>query len=209
MFSFLFNKINVHHIKKGIISLTFFCLLFLSSSAWAAYDVNDMLLHLQRSLGPLFNLAIGSMYVIGIALAVKGVYDLRMYGESRTMMSSSTSIKGPIITLVAGIMCIYSPSAFNMVMMTTFGYGKILAYDQFPSSSGQTLSTSEVIMLQIVQVIGAYAFLRGWILISRTAHSQGGHGTLSKGIIHVVGGVFGMNIVGTFNVIANTFGITF
>lgn len=194
---------------QSIKSLIIICLLAFSPVAYASstYNVDDMLLHLQSSLGPLYNLAMDSMYVVGIALALKGVYDLRIYGEARTMMSSSNSVKGPLVTLFVAVMCIYAPSAFQTVMVTTFGYSNVLAYSQFPSSS--PLGTSAIIILQVVQVIGAYTFLRGWILLARTSSSQGGHGVFGRAILHILGGVFAMNIVGTCNVISATFGITF
>lgn len=196
-------------IKKIFIAISSLGTLLFSAPVWATYNATDMLLNLQKSLPALFNLAVGSMYVMGIAFALKGVYDLKMYGESRTMMSGSTSIKGPLITLFVAAMCIYSPSAFNMVMETTFGYSSILAYDQFPLSSGEALTASEKVVLQMIQVVGAYAFVRGWVLLARSASGQGGHGLFGRGLVHVVGGVFAVNIVGTANVIANTFGITF
>jgi len=174
----------------------------------ATYNVEDMLTSLQSSLGPLYQLATGSAYLIGISFALKGIYDLKVYGDMRTMMSSNASIKGPLITLFVAAMCIYLPTGFEIMMNTTFGYSSVMAYEQFPTSGGGTLSVSAQVLLQIVQVIGAYAFVRGWVLLARSA-TQGGHGIFGKGLIHVVGGVFAMNIVGTFNVIAATFGITF
>jgi intracellular multiplication protein IcmC len=183
---------------------------FFASPAFATeYNATDMLLNLQKSLPYLANLAIGGAYVMGISFIIKGIYDLKVYGESRTMMSGNTNLKGPLFTLLAGIMCIFSPSAFTVFMESTFGYSSVLAYDQFPTSSGESLSASAIVVLQIIQVIGVYAFVRGWALLARSASSQGAHGLFGKGLAHVVGGVFAINIVGTFNVIAATFGITF
>ena len=199
-----------NYVEKLLKLLIFLCL-FLTPSAWAgtSYDASAMLLNLQQSLPGLFHLAVGSAYVMGIAFIIKGIYDLKIYGESRTMMSANSNIKGPLLTLLVGAMCVFSPSAFHVVMNTTFGYSSVLAYNQFPTSSGQSLSEDAIIILQIIQVIGAYAFVRGWVLLARSASSQGAHGLFGRGLVHVVGGVFAINIVGTCNVIANTLGITF
>ncbi len=189
-----------------------FLLSFTASSAFAAITddgATSMLLNLQKSLPALANLAIGAAYVMGISFTIKGIYDLKVYGESRTMMSGNTNIKGPIFNLLVGIMCIFSPSAFSVFMESTFGYSSVLAYDQFPTSSGESLSASAIVILQIIQVVGIYAFVRGWVLLARSATSQGAHGLFGRGLAHVVGGVFAINIVGTCSVIANTFGITF
>jgi intracellular multiplication protein IcmC len=189
----------------------FFLILLFTSSAFAdtTPDVTSMLANLQKSLPPLFKMATGAAYVMGVSFVFKGLYDLKIYGESRTMMSGNTNLKSPIFIIVAGVMCLFSPSAFNMVMQTTFGYTSILAYDQFPTSSGESLSQNAIIILQIIQVVGIYAFIRGWVLLARSASNQGAHGLFARGITHVVGGVFAINIVGTCNVIAATFGITF
>lgn len=197
--------------RKKLTALTFLWLFFapLALASDTTYNATDMLLNLQKSLPALFNLAVGGAYVMGIAFALKGIYDLKIYGESRTMMSGNTNIKGPLFTLFVAAMCIFSPSAFTMVMETTFGYSSVLAYDQFPTTSGQSLSPAATVILQIIQVIGAYAFIRGWVLLARSSSSQGAHGLFGRGLTHVVGGVFAVNIVGTCNVIAATFGITF
>jgi intracellular multiplication protein IcmC len=190
--------------------LLFFLLSFSYTSAWAlTYDVEGMLLTLQQSLPELFNLAVGGAYVMGIAFVFKGIYELKMYGEQRSMMSSSSNLKGPIFFIFVGAMCIYSPSAFSVVMMTTFGYSSVLAYDQFPTSTGQSLSQSAIVILQVIQVVGIYSFVRGWVYLARSGGGQGGQGAFGQGIMYIIGGVLSMNIVGTCNVIAATFGITF
>lgn len=179
--------------------------------AWAvttSYDVEQMLLNLQQSLPDIANLAIGGAYVMGVAFGVKGLYDLKVYGESRTMMSGSANLKSPLMHLFISMMFIYFPSAFEVVMNTTFGYSSVLAYDQFPS--GTSLSMSAIVVLQVIQVMGIFAFVRGWVMLARSSSGQGGgHGLFGRGLLHVVGGVFAMNIVGTCDVIANTFGISF
>jgi intracellular multiplication protein IcmC len=206
--SLMYMRNNVKKLLK-ILALTFLWLLFAPVALAATYNADTMLLTLQQSLPGLFNLAVGGAYVMGIAFALKGLYDLKIYGESRTMMSGNTNIKGPLFSLFVAAMLIFSPSAFTMVMETTFGYSSVLAYNQFPTSSGQSLTPSEIVILQIIQVIGAYAFVRGWVLLARSSSSQGAHGLFGRGLAHVVGGVFAINIVGTCNVIAATFGITF
>jgi len=56
-----------------------------------------------------------------------------------------------------------------------------------------------------IQIIGLVAFVRGWMMIAKSA-SQGGHqqGGFGKGMMHVFGGVMAINIVSTLNVINET-----
>lgn len=211
MLQVTYSRISrVVDIKK---TLAFLVMFFLSCRSALAEDdsstnlnVEEMLLSLQQSLPELANLAIGGAYVMGIAFIFKGLYDMKMYGESRTMMSGHNSIKAPLFYMFIGAMCIYSPSAFHAVMLSTFGYSSVLSYEELNVS--QSLSDSAIVVLQIVQVIGIYAFFRGWILLARSSSGQGGHGLFGRGLIHVVGGIFAMNIVGTINVILATFGIS-
>lgn len=200
---------SIMKVLKKIVGTYFFLYLFASSALAESYNATDMLLNLQKSLPYLANLAIGGAYLMGVSFLFKGLYDLKIYGESRTMMSGNTNLKGPLFTLLAGVMCIFSPSAFSVLMESTFGYSSVLAYDQFPTASGDSLTPAAIVILQIIQVVGIYAFVRGWVLLARSATSQGAHGLFGRGIAHVVGGVFAINIVGTCNVIAATFGITF
>lgn len=173
------------------------------------FDVEQMLINLQTSLNPLYKLGTATAYLLGIMYAFKALYSLKVYGELRTMMASRTSFKDPMYHLVIAGMLLYLPTGFSVIMNTTFGYSNVLAYDQFPSSDGRDLSVAAQVILEIVQVIGIYAFVRGWVLLARSAGEGGQQGLFGKGIVHVFGGVFGINIVGTFNVIASTFGITF
>jgi intracellular multiplication protein IcmC len=60
-------------------------------------------------------------------------------------------------------------------------------------------------MVLFIQIIGLVAFIRGWMMIAKSA-SQGGHqqGGFGKGMMHIFGGVMAINIVSTLNVINQT-----
>lgn len=175
----------------------------------ATLDITDMLISLQSSLGPLYKLATASAYIIGCSLLVKAIYSLKIYGEARTMMASNTNIREPMFNLVLAVFLIYLPTGFQILMNSTFGYGNVMAYDQFPSTSGLAPSQAGQVLLQLTQVVGVYAFVKGFVMLSRSAGQGAQPQQFGKGLTHVVGGIFAMNIVGTFDVIANTFNITF
>jgi intracellular multiplication protein IcmC len=126
------------------------------------------------------------------------------------MMSSQTSLKEPLTYMFVAAVFIYFPSAFELFMNTTFGRSTPLQYAPINSSN----STLDAIfgsgslvgrpLALLIQTIGLIAFIRGWILISRSAsHGQPPGGT-GKGFIHVFGGILAMNIVQTLNIINNT-----
>lgn len=180
-----------------------------SVACWIANQV-DILTNLSNSLAPVERLITAAAYLIGMAFVFKAIYSLRVYGESRTSMSQSTSIKEPLAYLMVGCILIYFPSALGVFMQTSFGYQSVLQYAPV-STSDASLNTlfgpdSAVgqPLAMLIQVIGLIAFIRGWVLIARSASQGQPPGGTGKGFIHVFGGILAINIVGTIDVINNT-----
>lgn len=176
---------------------------------WISNQAN-ILQNVANNLIPVERMLTGAAYLIGIAFAFKAIYSLKVYGESRTMMSSHTSIKEPVTYLfVAGIF-IYLPTAFEIFMNTTFGQSSPMQYAPISSSNSAVTtlfgpdSTVGQPLTIIIQVIGLIAFIRGWILIARSASQGQPPGGTGKGMVHVFGGILAMNIVQTLVIINNT-----
>jgi intracellular multiplication protein IcmC len=178
-------------------------------TCWILAQAN-ILTNVANNLIPVQRLITGSAYLIGCAFLFKAIYSLKIYGEARTMMSSNTSIKEPVIYLMVGALLIYFPSAVNMVMMTSFGTTNILQYAPV-NSNNQTInslfgsgSMVGAPLTMIIRVIGLVAFVRGWVLIARSASQGQPPGGTGKGLVHVFGGILAINIVGTLNMINTT-----
>ncbi|HHT0593027.1 TPA: type IV secretion protein IcmC [Legionella anisa] len=178
-------------------------------ACWISGQVN-ILTNVANSLIPVERMITGGAYLIGCAFLFKAVYSLKTYGEARTMMSSNTSMKEPIVYLLVGAIFIYFPSAFSSLMVSTFGYQNVLQYAPV-SSNNSTLDTlfgtGSVVgrpLTIIIQVIGLVAFVRGWVLIARSASQGQPPGGTGKGLMHVFGGILAINIVGTIEMINNT-----
>ncbi len=170
----------------------------------------DILNNIANSLIPVENLISGGGYLLGCAFVFKAIYTLKVYGESRTNMSNSGSIKEPIFYLMIGAILIYFPTALKIFMQTMFGYENILQYAPI-NSSNATLDTlfgsgSAVgrPLTIIIQVIGMGAFIRGWVLLARSASQGQQPGGTGKGLMHILGGILAMNIIGTLQIINNT-----
>lgn len=170
----------------------------------------NILNNLSNSLGPVQKLITGSAFLIGCAFIFKAIYSLKMYGEAKTMQSNSTSVKEPLIYLFVGAMLIYFPTGFKVLLQTTFGYENILQYAPV-NNGGQGMTalfgSGSVVarpLTMVIQIIGAIAFVRGWVLIARSASQGQPPGGTGKGLIHVFGGILAINIVGTLNMINNT-----
>lgn len=178
-------------------------------SCWMAEQAN-ILNNLAQSLGPVQKLITGGAYIIGCAFLFKAIYSLKVYGEARTMMSNNASIKEPVIFLMVGTILIYFPSGFALLLQSTFGYNNVLQYAPVNSQNGalDTLfgngSAIGRPLAMLIQVIGLIAFVRGWVLIARSAAQGQPPGGTGKGLMHVFGGILAINIVGTLNMINNT-----
>jgi intracellular multiplication protein IcmC len=170
----------------------------------------NILNNLANSLGPVQKLITGTSYLIGCAFFLKSIYSLKIYGESRTMMSANSNIKEPLSYMFAGMMLIYFPSALSIIMESSFGYQNPLQYSPVNSNSaiiGGLFGSGSPVgrpLSMFIQVIGLVAFIRGWVLVARSASQGQPPGGTGKGLMHVFGGVCAINIIGTMEVINNT-----
>lgn len=171
----------------------------------------DVLMNLENSLGPVMELIRGTAYIMGCAFLFKAIYALKVYGEARTMTSSHTSIKEPLVYLLVGAIFIYLPTGIDVILATTFGANaEILAFAPINSKSStiQTLfgvgSPVGRPLTMLIQVIGLIAFIRGWVLIARASGQGQQPGGTGKGLMHVFGGIIALNIIKTLEIINAT-----
>lgn len=177
-------------------------------SCWISAQA-DILTNIANTVAPIERLVTGAAYLMGVGFAFKAIACLKQHGEGRSAQQGS-SLKEPLVYFMVAAALIYFPTALAVLLKTSFGSSSVLSYTSIntqnptlnhlfgPSSQvGRSLSL-------IIQLIGLIAFIRGWVLISRSAtHGQAPGGT-SKGIMHIVGGILAMNIIGTLEVLNNT-----
>jgi intracellular multiplication protein IcmC len=170
----------------------------------------DIITNLAKTVAPLERLITASTYLLGIIFVFKGIHTLKVYGEGRTQMSGSTSIKEPLVYFLVGAALLYFPTTFDILMKTTFDYTNVLQYAPIDSPNqalnslfGGSSSVGRPLTM-LIQVIGLIAFVRGWILIARGASQGQPPGNTGKGLMHVFGGILAVNIVGTLNVLNKT-----
>ena len=165
----------------------------------------DVLNNIALSIAPFQRLITGAGFLIGCAFLFKAIYSLKVYGEARTMQSGNTSIKEPLVFLIVGTLLIYSRTGFEILMQTTFGYENPLQYASVGSDGafGPNSLIGRPVAL-IIQLVGYIAFIRGWVLIARSASQGQPPGGTGKGLMHVLGGILAINIIGTLQLINNT-----
>lgn len=167
--------------------------------------------NLTPSLLELQRLVSAAAYLIGVMFLIKGIMALKHAGESRSHMSQGHTLKEPILYLVSGAMLLYLPSAIDIILQTVYNSTDILSYGSLQGGNPiiDALFGSTGIfggnLVILIQLIGLIAFVRGWIMLAKSASQQGGHqGGPGKAAMHIFGGILAINIVQTINIINNT-----
>lgn len=165
----------------------------------------NILVNLANSLVPVQELVTGAAYLIGIGFAIKALLTLKQHGESKSMMSAQSNIKEPLLYLLIAGFLIYFPTGFEVFMSSTFGYSNVLAYGE-SETLNSVFGENELgrALVIIVQTIGVFAFVKGFILLARSSSHGQQPGGVGKGLMHIFGGILAINIVGTIEMVNNT-----
>lgn len=169
-------------------------------------DVSQTLIELKSStLGSVWTMLIMLSQVIAIGYAFLAILKLKKFGHNSNMMASHPSLMGPIVHLFIAAALFFLPLTLDTIINTMWGYdySSIKSYISTSNSNWDALIQPVIIMIRI---IGLIAFIRGWIILGRAASEGSQPGTVGKALTHIVGGVLGINIVGTITVLQNTFG---
>lgn len=148
-------------------------------------------------------------YVVGLAMMFSGVGLLKKLGNRTAFMNSDSGVTGPLARLGIGAILIFLPSFLTVVNNSIFGNPNLipatgLAYGN-SASTGFLAALRPIIM--IIQFIGMVAMLRGFLILSKATGQGAQPGTISKGAVHIVGGILAVNVVRTVQVVIGTFGI--
>lgn len=191
----------------GILGLFVIALSLTGCSAYIE-DSANMLINLSKTYPQIQKLITAGAYLVGIGLAMRAIYYLKIFGEMRTMMASQGNLKTPIIYLIVAVALIYLPQTIDDVMLSTFGNTEVspISYNN-TSVQGLTLQATNAI-LGFIQIIGLISFVRGWIIIAKSAQGAAQGASFGKGATHIVGGILAINIVGTKDAIWGTLGFS-
>jgi intracellular multiplication protein IcmC len=184
-----------------IILIVAISLLLSSCEGEFKHNLPDMLSNIQKNLQPIWQMLIALSYTLGVIFVVMAILKLKQYGQMTVMMSNQASMGATLAYFLVGIGLLYLPTLLDMWVMTAWGYST----DEINGPSGSNIEFMKPV-LQIIQVIGLISFLRGWLSLAKLG---GGAqpGTLSKGIMHIVGGILAINVVGTLDMLKATLGI--
>lgn len=192
---------SIQEVAKNAIVIVFLTSLFFTNSAYAVLQVNaaTMLENLSNSIPELMRLVTALAYVLGMLFVVRGVIQLKHYGEQRTQHSPEHSLSKPLIMIGVGAALLYLPSAVQAGLTTFWQTPTPYAYKtELATPYFEVVSAA----FMIIQLIGTIAFIRGLILL--TQHGHGQQGSMTKAITHMIGGIFCINIYQFIQVITNT-----
>lgn len=154
------------------------------------YNAGTIIHNIALQMPNLMRMVSAIAYVMGMYFVFLAVVKLRAYGEARTMMSQEHSLKGPLIYLAIGAFLIYIPTSVQVGMSTFWSepnpYGYLQEKDQWSEFMKD--------LYLIIQFIGIIAFIRGLVIMTHLAGQGGQPGTFAKGMTHIIGGIFCLNM---------------
>lgn len=162
-----------------------------------------ILTNIQNTIPNLMRMITAFAFVIGMYMIFSAILDLKHVGEMRTQMSHEHHLAKPMLKMLIGTLLIYLPTSVQ-VGMSTF-WTNPNPYGYVTQLQDQWMQFIYVCFV-VIQFIGVLSFIRGLLLLSHVG--GGGHqGALGKGLTHVVGGIFCINIYQFLQVIFATLGI--
>lgn len=168
----------------------------------SSLTVQQMIINIADTMPSLIQMCTAAAYILGLLFVLRGVYKLKEYGESRTMMASQTNVWPPIMTILVGSMFIYFPSAYQVGLQTLF-HVSTPSPISYAGSSGVSEELINAVVL-IMQLVGCIAFIRGLLLLNSASGHGAQPGSYGKGITFIIGGLLAINMYGTWEVIVNT-----
>lgn len=168
-------------------------------------DIASILAQLETNIPQVMRLIVALSYVFGVWFVLMAVYQLKKYGQMRAMMAVQASIAKPTIVLLIGIGCLYFPKIIDISVATLWvnGSDSVLLY---PEDTGNWDAVVNPV-IGIVRLFGYIAFLKGWIMLAKLGKEQAQPGIAGKALMHMLGGILAINIVGTIKIVQATLGV--
>lgn len=173
------------------------------TAAASGLSAQDMINRIATQIPNLMRMVTAIGYVLGMYFIFYSLMKFKQFGEQRTMMSAQHHLKEPLTYLVVGALLLYLPSSVQVGMSTFWAdpspYGYLEDQDQWSQFINNCIL--------VVQLVGTIAFIRGLVILSHTGGQHGGQGQFARGVTHIIGGLFCINIYGFVKVILFTLGV--
>lgn len=174
-----------------------------ASGAVSTVSAQDMINRIVEQLPSLTRLVTAFAYVMGMWFIILSMMKFKRYGEMRTMMSAQHHLREPMTYLVVGALLLYLPSSVNVGLSTFWAEPSPYSYLEDQDQWAQFINNC----FMVVQFFGVVAFVRGLAIIAQLGGQGGAQGAFGRGITHIIGGLFCINIYQFVQVILFTLGI--
>lgn len=163
-----------------------------------------MINNMQRSVQGIWTLVVAGSYIIGVSFVILSIFKLKKYGQMRTMMDNNANITGPVLYLFIGIVLIYVKEMADIVLATVWSNESLDSLKSWQGGGQTGIFGISYAVQQIIRLMGLIAFVRGWMILAKLSSESRQPGTLSKGLLHIFGGILGINIGGTLELLHAT-----
>ena len=144
--------------------------------------------HLDTSLNKILPSLIGLCYLLGLFFILKAFYMLKKLGYKTAFMHAGSSMLGPAALIMIGTILMYTPEFLKIMLLSLYGKSEVTSIVEWKSTHQSTggvdsWESSIIPLVGIIQVIGLFAFIRGWVLVMKATGENAPPGNLSKGIL--------------------------
>jgi intracellular multiplication protein IcmC len=194
------------NISKEVVFSIFLIMLPVMAAQAITININDMFDTIRTQLPYVIRLIVAIAYVLGLWLIVAGFYSLKIFGDLRTMMPSNAQMGPVLLRISIGFFLLILPGSVWLTIWSLWGSGySVIDYPDVGDASYKPVIDG---VSAIIRVFGYIAFVRGLILLAKATRGNAQPGSNGKGMIHIVGGILAINIVGTIDIIKHSFGFT-
>lgn len=152
-----------------------------------------------QNIGTLGNILNVISIMMGLGLFLSGLFQFKKYGESRTQMSSQHSIAGPLALIISGVFLLILPYTITTALLAFWGPGQTLPL-QYQGPTTYDIDVYIPVILAFIRLIGVGAIIRSLVLFSKLGH-QAQPGTMGKAMMHLLGGILCVHILGTIQLV--------
>lgn len=157
---------------------------------------------LMNNLGVIADIVQAVSIAMGLGLFMSGLFRLKRYGEMRTFMSYQMTLAWPLLMLIGGIMLLCLPLMIRTALVNIWSTSNPLHYTG-PKGGFEQLIPPIIVL---VRLVGVGAFIRGIVLFSRMGREGVPPGTMGKAMLHVLGGLLCVHILGTLDLLKEILG---
>ncbi len=186
--------------------------MLIATNANAVQSMEQILVNVKALVRPITGLVLIISFLLGILMMLRGLLMMRQFALPINQASKPGEIAGPLVHLFVGAILIYIPAASDSLSLTLFDINIAntsimdINTSASPKASQELLGYTETVIkdqwaalfdtiVVYIQLIGFIAFIRGWLLIGESGNPGVQPGSISRGVVHVIGGILAINFV--------------